>query len=94
MYWSPQAGKLRNIVSDIMTCNRWEMIKSKFHLVDNNSITDHALDKLFKIRPMVNSLREKFKSVPMEQHLAIDKQMVPFKGQSGIKMYMPNKPTK
>ena len=59
MHWSPQAGKLKKIVSDIMTCNRWEMIKSKFHLVENNSITDHALDKLFKIRPMVNSFREK-----------------------------------
>ncbi|KAK3886696.1 hypothetical protein Pcinc_009162 [Petrolisthes cinctipes] len=49
-------------------------------------------DKLFKVRPMVDHLREKFKQLTKDQELCIDEQMVPFKGRSSLKQYVPNKP--
>ena len=51
-------------------------------------------DKLFKIRPIIDSLFPKFQSIPQSQMLSIDEQMVPFKGQSALKQYVPNKPYK
>ena len=94
MHWSKQLGSYREVVADVMSRNRWEEIKSKFHMVDNTTLDLNTPDKLFKIRPMVDYLREKFRKIPMTQSLCVDEQIVPFKGHSGIKQYMPNKPHK
>ena len=61
--------------------NRWEDIKHKLHFVDNTSLTNKSPyeDKLFKIRPMVDHLKEKFQAIPKMQNLFVGEQMVPFK---------------
>lgn len=51
-------------------------------------------DKFSKIRPMITHLQEKFRVIPMVQNLCIDEQLVPFKGTSSLKQYMPKKPHK
>lgn len=94
MHWSMQLGYHRENVADIMSRNRWEEIKSKLHMVDNTTLDPNANDRLFKVRPMVDHLRTKFKKIPMIQSLCIDEQLVPFKGNSGIKQYIPSKPHK
>ncbi|XP_037790693.1 piggyBac transposable element-derived protein 3-like [Penaeus monodon] len=43
---------------------------------------------------MVDHLRAEFKQIPMTEHLSIDEQMVPFKGASGLKQYIPKKTVK
>ena len=60
MHWSKQLGSYREVVADFMSRNRWEEIKSKFHMEDNKTLDLNTLDKLFEIRPMVDYLREKF----------------------------------
>ena len=79
-----------------MSRDRWEDIKHKLHLVDNTYLTNKSPyeDKLFKIRPMVDHLREKFQAIPKMQNLCVDEQMVPFKDKSSIKKYIPSKPHK
>ena len=74
--------------------NRWEEIKSKLHIVDNSTLDSNKSDKLFKVWPTVDHLRAQFKKIPMTQSLCLDEQIIPFKGVSGIKEYMPNKPHK
>ena len=51
-------------------------------------------DKFSKIRPMITHLQEKFRVIPMIQNLCINEQLVPFKGKSSLKQYMPKKPHK
>ena len=88
MHWSHHLGAMRGVA---VSRNRWESIKSNFHMVENNTVRED--DKLFKVRPMVD-LREKFQQISKEQELCIDEQMVPFKGHSSMKQYVPGKPHK
>ncbi|KAG0431623.1 hypothetical protein HPB47_021608 [Ixodes persulcatus] len=39
-------------------------------------------------------LLPKFEEIPQEQYLCVDEQMVPFKGHSSIKQYLPKMPQK
>jgi hypothetical protein len=52
-------------------------------------------DRLFTIRPLFESLVSKCKDIPLRgQMFCVDQQIVPFKGQSGLKTYNPKKPHK
>ncbi|XP_054462494.1 piggyBac transposable element-derived protein 3 [Anoplopoma fimbria] len=74
-----------------MTVNRWENIKRYLHFADNNNQVPGG-DKLFKVRPLLNFLNDSFNSIPMDEMLCVDEQMVPFKGKSQLKQYIPMKP--
>ena len=96
LYWS---GKLNcPLVSQVMSRDRWEQIKSNLHFNDNSNYVaskdDPNYDKLFKIRPLVTHLTNKFNEIPKPQRLCVDEQMIPFKGISSLKQYMPLKPVK
>ncbi|KAG1681437.1 Chimeric ERCC6-PGBD3 protein [Nymphon striatum] len=53
-----------------------------------------AKDKLFKVRPLIESLQKKFQLIPCPQNLCVDEQKVPFKGRSSLKQYDLKKPHK
>ncbi|XP_037803051.1 piggyBac transposable element-derived protein 2-like [Penaeus monodon] len=89
-HWSSEC--LTESIGAIMSRQRWEDIKSNFHLVDNETVDKN--DKIAKVRMMVDHLRAEFKQIPMTEHLSIDEQMVPFKGASSLKQYIPKKPIK
>lgn len=95
MYWAA-ASRLGH-VADVMSRDRWSEIKRNLHFNDNDNMPrpdDQDRDRLFKIRPIIDSLLPKFQSIPQSQKLSVDEQMVPFKGQSALKQYLPNKPNK
>lgn len=95
MYWANDTRYDK--VADIMSRDRWKQIKSFLHFNDNTNIPskdDPARDKLFKIRPLIDHVVPKFQGLPMNQKLCVDEQMVPFKGQSCLKQYLPKKPHK
>ena len=83
-------------VSSVMSRNRFESILRTVHFVNNLSISedDKKQDRLWKIRPWLSILREKFLTVTPEEHHAVDEIMVAFKGKSLMRQYMPNKPHK
>ncbi|XP_051948067.1 piggyBac transposable element-derived protein 2-like [Xyrauchen texanus] len=90
IYWS-NAFRVEQ-VADVMPRGRWEEIKHFLHLNDNSAPNNS--DRLFKIRPLIDSLLSKFQALPQDQMLSIDEQMVPFKGRSVLKQYIPKKPYK
>ena len=92
MYWNNTTRIER--IATVMTCNRWEAIKNHLHFNNNDTIPPDNIDKLFKIRPLLSSLLTKFQSTPIDEHLSLDEQIVPFKGKSSLKQYNPNKPKK
>ena len=92
MYWTSET-KVRN-VANIMARNRWEFIKKYLHFHDNSLIFEQDPanpNRLFKIQPVIDHLRPKFQSIPQQQVLCYDDQMIPFKGHSALKQYMPKK---
>ncbi|KAG0415261.1 hypothetical protein HPB47_007572 [Ixodes persulcatus] len=51
-------------------------------------------DKLFKVRPIIDALRQNLRLVPPEEKQSIDEQIIPFKGRSQMKQYIKAKPHK
>ena len=97
LYWSTKTRI--PFIADNMSRNRFDDILSILHFNDNlGCVTDKDssdYDKMYKLLHLITYLHEKFQSsVETETCLAIDEQMVPFKGRHSAKVYMPKKPCK
>lgn len=95
MYWARETRYPP--IADLMSRNRFETLKSNFHINDNTQCKarDHPeYDKLFKVRPLIDKLRENFLKTEPEEHHSVDEIMIPFKGHSSLKQYVKNKPHK
>lgn len=95
MYWAQETRY--PLIADVMSRNRFEALKTAFHINDNSnckSRSDPAYDKLFKVRPLIDQLRENFLTIEPEEHNSIDEIMIPFKKRSSLKQYIKNKPHK
>ena len=94
-YWNPVLGV--PLIQETMTVNYFETIRRCIHFNDNNNCIPRGQpghDKLYKLRPIVNHLQEKFMSIPMEEFISVDEQMCPTKTRHHLKQYMPDKPHK
>lgn len=95
MYWSPET-RIPSI-ADAMSINRFENLKRYFHISDNSKMPKQGeaeYDKLYKVRPMLQSLVSKCRSVPPEECHSVDEQMIPTKCRSSLRQYLPKKPHK
>ena len=96
MYWSPKTRV--PAVADLMTLNRFEEILSLLHVNDNELMKkkgEHGYDSLHKIRPLIKEISSNFENCSEpELFVAVDEQMVPFKGRHSLKVYMKKKPKK
>ena len=80
-----------------MSINRFEKIRQFFHCNNNENClpTTHAeYDKLYKVRPVINLVLRKCKNIPQEEVHSIDEQILPTKGRTSSKQYLPKKPNK
>lgn len=72
-------------VSNAMPRNRFEKIKQFFHL-SNNAIQPEkgqpGYDKLHKVRPLLNHIKQKFNEISQEEFQSVDEQMIAYKGNS------------
>ncbi|KAJ8910560.1 hypothetical protein NQ315_008945 [Exocentrus adspersus] len=91
MYWQKNIGI--PLVQENMAFNRFSKLRQTVHLVDVND-RQGTVDRLWKVRDLYNSIRQRCQELPMETFLCVDEQMVPFKGQINIKQYIKNKPKK
>uniref|UniRef100_A0A3B1KH96 PiggyBac transposable element-derived protein domain-containing protein n=1 Tax=Astyanax mexicanus TaxID=7994 RepID=A0A3B1KH96_ASTMX len=95
MCW--QAGTRIDKIADVMPMRRWEQIKANIHFNDNSldlSPTNPCRDPLFKLRPLLNFALDTMNNIPMDEHLSVDEQIIPYKGKSRLKLYNPSKPHK
>jgi len=53
---------------------------------------DPEYDPLYKIRPLLDSLRNQCLLVSPEQRQSVDEQIIPFKGKNRLRQYLPKKP--
>lgn len=95
MYWSSHSRY--SPVADVMSRNRFEQLRKYLHFTNNDdqkSSGHPEYDKLFKVRPLLNRLKEKMAELPPEERHSVDEQIIPFKGRSYLKQYLRNKPHK
>lgn len=96
LYWSKE---LRfPAVADIMSRNRFDELNKYLHFNDNTKTVtnrdDENYDRFYKVRPLLNMLREACLKVEPEEKHSVDEQMIPFKGKNSLKQYLPKKPKK
>ena len=95
LFWSKALGITK--ISNVMSRDRFETIKRSIHFSDNTHMLPRdaeKFDKLFKVRPLLDHLQQNYDEISINQRLCIDEQMIPFKGASSLKQYLPNKPHK
>ena len=97
-YWKLDPTYRYGPIADRITRDQFLEICRYLHFVDNTTLlprTDPNYDKLGKIRPVVDHLLERFRTVyNPHQEASIDEAMVAFKGRSSMKQYVPKKPVK
>lgn len=94
-YWNSLLGN--DFIQKTMSVNRFEKIRQYLHFNNNANMRsrDNPLhDRLYKIRPLFNSLIENFLKVPFETSLCVDEQMCSTKARHYLKQYIPSKPHK
>ncbi|KAK3093822.1 hypothetical protein FSP39_020617 [Pinctada imbricata] len=97
MYWSNNAKHwlVGSKFGEIMTRDRFIQIRRYLHFSDDNEASNHRNDKLFKVRRILDSLRNSFQSeYAPHKDISVDEAMIPFKGRLGMKQYMKDKPVK
>ncbi|XP_028658930.2 piggyBac transposable element-derived protein 3-like [Erpetoichthys calabaricus] len=79
-------------VCDVMSQERFLKLLPLIHFQDNLGVSDDQKKyKLWKIRPWLEKLRQQFLLIPPEEFHAVDEVMVPFKGKSNLRVYIPSK---
>ena len=82
-------------ISSRITRDRFFELHRYLHFVDNSSLAPPGSpndNKLGKVQPII---RQSFQSVySHSKNVSVDEAMIPFKGRSSLKQYMPQKPVK
>lgn len=94
-YWATNLGY--PAVKDVLSRSEFERIQKFIHFADNSQMpdrNDENFDKLYKLRPIIDALNNKFQCVPLQQCLSVDEQLCSTKARHHLKQYMPAKPHK
>lgn len=95
LYWSSDPGFRVDEIAEVMTVKRFKKILQCFHLNDNLGQPANITDKLYKLRPLLDSINEAcLTNAKASSSQSIDESMILFKGRSSMKQYMPLKPIK
>ena len=95
MYWATETRI--SSIADIMSVNRFEGLRKFLHFNDNTMhvpANEKNHDKLFKVRPIIQSLLENCRKMPQEEKQCVDEQILPTKSRTFLKQYCPKKPNK
>ena len=91
LYWSNEMRY--SVIADLMPLKRFQCIRRFLHSVDN-SLNDLS-DKLFKVRPIIESIRKQCILISPEESHSLDEQIIPSRTKfSKIRQYNPKKPSK
>lgn len=98
-YWSSDPILSVPSINNVMSSKRFIYITQMIHCNDNSKNTPKnypSHDKLFKVRPIIEALNRNVKRNYKSSNykMSIDESMIPFKGRSSLKQYMPMKPIK
>lgn len=90
MYWSAEMNL--QTFKTTMTCDRFFQLRNNLHIVNNLERPTDCEDKLFKVRPLLDAIRNRLLQFDIGEDVAIDEQIIPFKGHFIVKVYVKGKP--
>jgi DNA excision repair protein ERCC-6 len=91
-YWSGDSDLYVPFVTEVMTRDRYELIRKMLHFNNNEEDMD-SNDRAFKVRHLVKHFNDAFhESRNQSRSQSIDEHMVRFKGHNMMKQYMKSKP--
>lgn len=93
MYFTKRESIETPFFGKIMRENRFRLIHKFLHIADNNLIDeDPQIRKVFKIKPIIDHLQTKFKSVYIPgKNISVDESLMGWKGRLSWKQYIPSK---
>eukprot|EP00731_Ephydatia_muelleri_P013864 Em0007g1174a len=78
--------------------NRFKEISRFLHFADNQSLVNRGepgFDRLGKVRPVIEEISKSLlHNYDVSRDVVVDEAMIPFKGRSYLKQYLPKKPVK
>uniref|UniRef100_A0A8C5FSV4 PiggyBac transposable element-derived protein domain-containing protein n=1 Tax=Gadus morhua TaxID=8049 RepID=A0A8C5FSV4_GADMO len=93
MYWSVDEVDATPHFGKTMSRNRFQIIWRFLHF--NNNASQDASDKMYKVRPELDYIVEKFKEMYQPgQNICIDEGMMQWQGRLSFRVYNPQKPVK
>lgn len=92
-YW--HGASRFDLIADIMPRNRFKLLRRFIHFNDNQQCNDSP-DRFYKIRPLLEMLREQCLQIPSTYKHSVDEVMVAYKGTRAgtLRQYIANKPDK
>uniref|UniRef100_A0A1Y1LG12 PiggyBac transposable element-derived protein domain-containing protein n=1 Tax=Photinus pyralis TaxID=7054 RepID=A0A1Y1LG12_PHOPY len=91
MYWETADDCHNNLIATAISRDRFTYIMKNLHCCDNNFL--NASDKFAKVRPLFNSLNERFlEFCPSEETYCVDEAMIPYYGRHPTKQFIRGKP--
>ena len=93
-YWSSSQLYGLEIIRSAMPRERLELILKFWHFSNNNNKNSYQ-DRLFRLKPLSDLLKERFSSVyTPDSVISIDETMIPWRGRLVFKQYIPGKAQK
>lgn len=93
MYWANSTRY--QPIAETMSRDRFGKLRKFMHVNNNDKMVPREhndYDKLFKIRPFIESLRKNFLKIEPEEHNSVDEMMIPMKSHTSMLQYIKNKP--
>ena len=93
MFWADETRF--PLVADIMPINRYKKLRQFLHVSDSTlaDIDENKGNRLYKIQPVLDHVRENCLKIQPEVENSIDEQIIPAKTKyGGIQQYNPRKP--
>ena len=95
MYWATESVLFTPTFPQVTARDRYRYINKFLHFADNETQDLVGADKLWKLRPVVEHCKQKFKeSYQLGENISIDEGTLAWKGRLSFKVYNPQKPSK
>ena len=93
LYWSLHPNFDCPIIRKAMSKNRFMALKKYFHLNNNLEIPKNYKDRCFKIRPLIEKMKENFLQFGyFSDKYSVDEKIVGYYGRHPIKQFIRGKP--
>ncbi|XP_047493846.1 piggyBac transposable element-derived protein 2-like isoform X2 [Penaeus chinensis] len=92
MYW--QSKTRIPWIAEKMSRDRFFSLRHSLKVIDDSTILeeDRKVDRLWKVRPLLEAIRTRCSELPRPSKVSIDESMIPIRGRISIRQHVPGKP--